>query len=104
MARNKIHFGTKKKNRFPLFCIILTGICAVSAGTLIAGHLYMYTQIKSNEANIETIKEKTTTIEQEIEVVKAQEATYNTELEKLNQELSRYEPVVIPDSMKENQK
>lgn len=104
MARNKLHFGSKKKNRLLITCAIVTGVCVISASALAAGHLYMHTQIKSNETNIEEIKASTAAVEQEIEVVKSQEATYHEQLDKLNQELSRYEPVVIPDSMKANEK
>ena len=39
-------------------------------------------------------------MQEQVEIIKAQEKEYKNKLEALELELSKYEPVIIPDSMK----
>lgn len=56
--------------------------------------------IASNKAKIETLTEKNVQVEQETKAMQDEIKTLEEEATKIEELLWRYEPVVIPDSMK----
>lgn len=73
-------------------------VTAALAGTFI----YINGSIHKNEAAITALSDELTTLQEQTEEIQGQESEYKKQLEAIQGELSKYEPVVIPDSMKTN--
>lgn len=100
--RRKNTFGMKRKKKNYLYegLIILTaGTCI---GTAILGSLFIYMNrtIHKNEAAIATLSDELTILQKQAEEIQNQENQYKNQLDMLQAELSKYKPVVIPDTMK----
>lgn len=99
MKRNTLHFG-KSNNRFYKSLLVITGGACIITSILVGS--FIYTTMRLNKYNLVLSK-----ISNEIDEMKArtnemveQEQEYKKELERLNQELAKYQPIVIPESMK----
>lgn len=100
--KNNLNFGAKKKNKFLGVCIGVTIIGAGLTIGLLGGHVYLVTGINKNTTNIETISQSRESLKTEVEAVKKQQQQLQKELETVEDSLAKYQPVIIPDSMKNN--
>lgn len=98
--KNNLNFGAKKKNRFLGACIAITILSVGMTVGLLGGHIYITSSINKNTANVETISESTDSLKAEVQSVKDQMKVSEDELVSLQDNLAKYEPVIIPDSMK----
>lgn len=95
-------FGRRKNYLFEGLVVLTVG--AFIATTILVGiFIYLNSSIRKNEAAIATLSKELTTLQEQAEEIQSQEAEYKNQLNMLQAELSKYEPVVIPDSMKETQ-
>ena len=100
--RRKNTFGMRRKKKNYLYegLVVLTvGACV---GTVVLGGLFIYINrmIHKNEVAITTLSNELTVLQEKAEEIQNQEVQYKNQLDALQAELSKYEAVVIPDSMK----
>lgn len=98
--KSNLNFGAKKKNRLLGVCIAVTILGAGVTLGLLGGHIYLTSSINKNTASVETISESTESLKAEVQSVKEQKKASEDELLALEDSLAKYEPVIIPDSMK----
>lgn len=98
--RSNLNFGAKKKNRLLGVCVAITILGAGLTLGLLGGHIYIGSSINKNTASIEAISERTDSLKAEVQSVKDQKKASENELLALEDSLAKYEPVIIPDSMK----
>ena len=99
MAKRASLYG-KKKSRFLTTVMTLTLIMSFTTAVLSIGLVTMNFKIYRQNKVVSEIQGNMSTLEAEINSVKLQEEEYKSKAQKLQQELSQYQPVVIPDSMK----
>lgn len=99
MAKRTSLYG-KKKSRFLTTMMALTLIMCFTTAILSVGLVTININIYRQNKVVSEMQGNMSTIEAEINSVKAQEEEYKSKAQKLQQELSQYQPVVIPDSMK----
>lgn len=75
-------------------------ITGILSGVLAATMVWIGAKIQDNHQAAEAITQEILPLKEEVERAKEQETDYKTHLQALEQEISRYEPVIIPDSMK----
>lgn len=97
---NTLGFGKKRKNYAVTVLMMITGAAVVATSLLAGTFIYLNSSIKKNEASIATFSKEISSMQEQVEIIKAQEKEYKNKLEALELELSKYEPVIIPDSMK----
>lgn len=97
---NTLGFGKKRKNYAITVLMMITGAAVVATSLLAGTFIYLNSSIKKNEASIATFSKEISSMQEQVEIIKAQEKEYKNKLEALELELSKYEPVIIPDSMK----
>lgn len=101
MTKNStLGFGKKRKNYAVTVLMMITGAAVVATSLLAGTFIYLNSSIKKNEASIATFSKEISSMQEQVEIIKAQEKEYKNKLEALELELSKYEPVIIPDSMK----
>lgn len=66
---------------------------------LIVSHLYVNYSLNKNQKAIEAISKDLAVLQEKIDSTKAQEIKYKNELEELQIQLSKYQAIVIPESM-----
>lgn len=79
------------------FLVLVGGIGAVTTGTM---NFATAKKLDKAKAAIETIKEETVNIEAQIPELESSVESLNKEVNSLQNILWRYQPVVIPESMK----
>lgn len=101
MTRNStLGFSKKKKNDAVTVLMIITFGTLIVTSLLVGTFIYLNSSIHKNEASIATFSKEISSMQEQIEIIKEQEAEYKSKLEALELELSKYEPVIIPDSMR----
>lgn len=101
MARRGTFGAGRRKKNHMLGILVIVSIGACITTSVLAGtFIYVNGSINKNESAIETLSNDLTTIKDKVETIKGQEEEYKNQLQALQAELSKYEPVVIPDSMK----
>lgn len=101
MTRNStLGFGKKRKNYAVTVLMIITAAAVVATLLLASTFIYLNSRIKKNEASIATFSKEIANMQEKVEGIKAQESEYKSKLQALELEISKYEPVIIPDSMK----
>ena len=95
-----VNFGAKKKNRFLGVCIVLTAMGITMTLGLLGGHIYIASSINKSTTSVETISQNTESLKAEVNTMQAEKESSQKELTILEDNLAKYEPVVIPDSMK----
>ncbi len=98
--KSNLNFGAKRRNRLLAVCVALTVLCAGTTLGLLGGHVYLKSSINKKMASVETISENTASLKAEVQSVKDKHQSSKEELEVIQDNLAKYEPVVIPDSMK----
>lgn len=98
--RNTLKFGGRKKNHLLGICVGLTVLGAGITVGLLGGHIYLASSINKNTADIESIAQSTEDLKTQVQQVKEQQQESIDELTAVEDSLARYQPVVIPDSMK----
>ncbi len=93
--------GKKSKNYLFEGLVVLTGCSFVATAVLVGAFIYVNSSIHKNEAAITALSDELTVLQEKAEEIRGQETEYRSQLDALEAELSKYEPVVIPDSMKE---
>ena len=100
MKKNKLYSNRRKKKRlFPVMIGITVFACII---TIVVAGGYMYTSSSMNKYQ-QVINELTVEIdslEKNTNEIKMQEEEYKNKINSITQELSKYEPIVIPESMK----
>ena len=99
MTKKNTLYG-KKKSKFLKAVMGITIIMSLATMAISASLVVMNINIYRSHKTVDEIKNSMISLEQELSSVKDQENEYRSQAEKLQQELSQYEPVVIPDSMK----
>lgn len=93
----------KKRRKYLFEGLVLFTVGAFIVTVALAGSvLYINSNIQKNEVEITTLSNELTSLQKQIEEIQNQEKEYKNQLDELQGELSKYEPVVIPDSMKTN--
>nr|WP_303244118.1 hypothetical protein [uncultured Cellulosilyticum sp.] len=98
--RSNLSFGAKKRNRLLGVCVALTILGAGMTLGLLGGHVYLASSISKNTTSVKAISESTESLKAEVQTVKEQQKVSQDELEIIQDNLAKYEPVIIPDSMK----
>lgn len=99
--KHKTSFGYHhRRNVFSRILVIIISIAVLSTCILAGSYIYMNIHIKNNRADIETYKQETKVLETEMQTAKEKEEQYKKQAEILSDQLTRYAPIVIPDSMK----
>lgn len=93
----------KKKRKYlfeglVVFTVMAFIVTAVLTGTIVT----INSSIQKNEVEITTLSNELISLQNQIEEIQNQEKEYKNQLDELQGELSKYEPIVIPDSMKTN--
>ena len=103
--KSKFGVGRRRRKKNYLFegLVVLTVGAFVATTILVGIFIYVNSSIHKNEAAITTLSEQLTTLQEQAEEIQSQEMEYKNQLDALQAELSKYEPVVIPDSMKQTQ-
>ncbi|MBU3804187.1 MAG: hypothetical protein H9872_05485 [Candidatus Cellulosilyticum pullistercoris] len=98
-------FSTRRRRKNYLFegLVVLTIGTFITTTVLVGVFIYINGSIHKNEAAITTLSDELTILQEQAEAIKKQETEYKNQLDAIQGELSKYEPVVIPDSMKETQ-
>lgn len=100
--RNTLTRGRKRNYIYQGLVVITVGTSIVTAG--LAGiFMYLTHHIQRNQAAVTTLSNELSILEEQTEEIKAKETEYKDQLEQLEAELSRYKPIVIPETMKPNQ-
>lgn len=99
--RRKSSTGRRKKNYLFEGLVVLTVGSFVATTVLVGAFIYVNGSIQKNEAAITALSDELTILQEKAEEIQGQETEYRSQLDALQAELSKYEPVVIPDSMKE---
>ena len=101
--RRKNTFGIRKKKKNYLYEGLIVFTVGASIGTAILGGIFIYINgaIHKNEAAITTLSNELNILQEQVQEIQSQESQYKNQLDTLQDELSKYEAVVIPDSMKE---
>lgn len=94
--------GRRKNYLFEGLVVLTVGAC-VATTILVGIFIYVNSSIRKNEAAIATLSEELTILQEQAEEIQSQEVEYKNQLDVLQAELSKYKPVIIPDSMKETQ-
>ena len=101
MARRGKFTSSRRKKNHMLGVLVIISIGACIVTSVLAGtFIYVNGSINRNEAAITTLSDDLTTIKEKVETIKGQEEEYKNQLQSLELELSKYQPIVIPDSMK----
>ena len=93
--------GRRRKNYLFEGLVVLTGCSFVATAALSGAIIYVNSSIHKNEAAITALSGELTILQEKAAEIQGQETEYRSQLDALQAELSKYEPVVIPDSMKE---
>lgn len=100
----KSTFGVGRRKNYLFEGLVVLTVGAFVATTILVGiFIYVNSSIRKNEAAIATLSKELTILQEQAEEIQSQEAEYKNQLDVLQAELSKYEPVVIPESMKETQ-
>ncbi len=100
MKKNTLYSNTRKKNRaYPIMIGVTVFTCIV---TVVITGSYVYTTSSMNkyQRSINELKVEIDNLEKSTNEIKVQEEEYKNKIDSITQELSKYEPIVIPDSMK----
>lgn len=101
MKKNKLYATNRRKGNkiFPI--MVVTTIFACIVTVIIAGS-YMYTSssLSKYEKAISELTLEIDVLEKNTNEIKAQEEEYKNKINSVAEELSKYEPIVIPESMK----
>ncbi len=99
MRRNDIHFG-KRKNRLFTTLLWITGVACVVTSVLVGSYIYTHINLNKYQVTINQLSSELDDLENMTDQMVEQEEEYKNKLDILNQELAKYEPIVIPESMK----
>ncbi len=89
----------RKRNTFLVILITITLIGLAATLALTGGFFYVNQEIGENQMNIESIKQNTLKLQEEINEAKKNLEQYEGRLNELSEEAVKFEPVIIPDSM-----
>jgi len=89
----------RKKNVFLIILITITIIGFITTISLVSSFFHINKMIEKNLVNIETVKQETTDSQKKMGLSKEKVELYGKKLDVLNEQLLRFEPVIIPDSM-----
>lgn len=101
MAKNN-HVVGKKRRIFLNSIMGISAVMIIATGLLTVSLLITHINIKKTQETSSELTKNITLIEQELSDIRAKQNEYQTELLNLEQRLSQYQPVIIPDSMKNN--
>ncbi len=97
----KVYYGRdRKKNNFGTVIAIITSIIVLATVILASSYIYVNMQIRSNDKKITKIKQEVETINRDIESIKTKQDEYEKRAEELDVQLANFQPIVIPDSLK----
>lgn len=99
MKRNNLHFG-KSKNRLYTALLWVTGGACIVTSILLGSFVYTTMSINKHNVTLNKLSSEIDEMKSIAEGMMEQEKEYKKQLEGLNQELAKYEPIVIPESMK----
>lgn len=95
----KRRYSRKQQERlleiFMMTTLVALGITVV----LILGYVYVNCSIYKNNRSIEDLSNDLTEIQEQIDTTKAKEVEYKSQLDELQSQLSKYQSIIIPDSM-----
>lgn len=101
MAKRNSLYG-RKKSTFLKIVMGITIMMSLFTMAISASLVVININIHRSQKTVVEMKNSMTSLENELSSVKDQEKEYRSQVEKLQQELSQYEPIIIPDSMKTN--
>ena len=94
------YVSTRRRINYKGISMILVAVSAiVFTGSLTSGY-FIKKNIKKAEASIESIEKDKMNLEEELNTLQEKTEELEKEAEALEEILWRYEPVIIPDSMK----
>ncbi len=94
-----MHFG-KRKNRLFTTLLWITGVACVVTSALVGSFIYTHLNLNKYQVTINQLSSELDELENLTNKMVEQEEEYKNKLDTLNQELAKYEPIVIPESMK----
>ena len=100
MRRNNNYFSTKKRTKvFPIMLVITFFACLTTIAT---SGVYMYTRASMNkyQKSVDELTLEKYNLEKSTNAIEVQEEEYKNKINSIREELSKYQPIVIPESMK----
>ncbi len=97
---NHIYLSSNKESRiFPIMIVCTTLACIITI-ILVGSFIYTSSKVNQNLTDIDNLNTEILELEKIIEEIRVKEEQYKKDINDMNQELSKYEPIVIPESMK----
>jgi hypothetical protein len=93
----------RKKNVFLILLITITLIGFVATAALTSGFFYVNKKIGENLVSIEAIKQNTLNLKTQMDTSEKNLEVNKKKLDILNEQIIRFQPVIIPDSMLKDQ-
>lgn len=90
----------KKKGYFFKTVVGVTIVTSLTTCCLLIGCLIMTISVSHNEKSVEALSSHIQSLDEQLTVAQEEEQQYKSQQEQLKQQISKCEPVVIPDSMK----
>lgn len=90
----------RKQQENILKTLIMTTFVTICATLiLIIGYVYVNFSIHRNQYSLENLSKELTDLQKEVDEAKIKKDEYKRELEQLQAHLSKYQEVIIPESM-----
>ncbi len=100
MKKHKIYSHSRKKKRLlPIMMGITVLTCMVSV-IITGSYLYTSSSMNKYQKAINNLSVEIDDLEKSTNEISMQEEEYKNKIDSIAKELSKYEPIVIPDSMK----
>ena len=79
--------------------MVITLIAMCTMIILGVGHIYLGSNIYKNQHTVETLSKELESLEDEVNATTSKQEEYQKQLEQLQSQLSKYQEIVIPESM-----
>ena len=99
MRKNNLHFGKSKNRLFATLLWITGGACVVTS-ILVGSFIYTHISLNKYHVTMKQLASELDELDGLTNKIIDQEEEYKKQLDTLSQELAKYEPIVIPESMK----
>ena len=99
MKKNKLYLG-ETKNRFYTTLLWITGLVCVITSILVGSFVYTTMSFNKYSTVLNNLSEEMDQLKDRANQMIEQEEEYKRELERFSQELAKYQPIIIPESMK----
>ena len=90
----------RKKQEHMLEILVMTTFIAISLTLVLAvSYMYVHFSTQKNQLLVETLSKELTDLQKEVNETELKQVEYKKQIDQLQAQLSKYEEVVIPESM-----